>query len=472
MKQIAYPLAMLCWVLVQHYTALAQMQVKTPHLSVEDQTWIEQNMEQYMEEYEIPALVVGIVKEGEIVGFLSRGHKKKGNGTPVDEHTIFQLASLTKSFTGILANHLIAEGKIVPEHSIVDYLPESLSLQTKEKLRPVKVSHLLHHRSGIPRSTLNGPKTPFGTPMKGGYTEAELLENLDLLSLEFEPGERFNYSNFGFSLLGYLLERASDMPYADLIQIYISDPYKLESTSPNLSPSQLESLATPYRPEWPFTKTRPWEFGRLVAAGGMYSSVSDLAHLMVAQMEAYEQFEMDGQAHPLVLTKEKQAMGSGFYGYGFMENRSAIDTSVRHFGHGGDIDGFVSNYSFCPEKKTGLIMLSSKGGRWFWELERQINKRLLGFPIPDAVPVSKEVLKKYVGEYQFKNILLTITLKGDQLWTQTPNRPRHKLYAASETEFFYKAFDAEFRFVLDDQGEIDQIFYTQNGKTTEPEKVK
>lgn len=460
------------WALLSCTYGQAQMQLHPEEISDTDRAWIERNMDEYMEENAIPALAIGIVKNGQVAAFISKGRMKKGSKVAVSEHTVFQLASLTKSFTGILTNHLIDEGKIDIAQSIITYLPNSLSAETKEKLAPVKVYHLLHHRSGIPRDALNGPNTPFGLPMKGGYTEEELLENLELISLRFEPGDRFEYSNFGFSLMGYLLAQASGMSYDELVQKYIANPYNMSCTTTELSEEQQQQLATPYRPEWPFIKTKPWEFGLLAPAGGMYSSVSDLAKLMSAQMKAYEQFYQNDQTHPLILTAQKQKMGRGFYGFGFMENKSSIDSTITHFGHGGDIDGFVSNYSFSPEKNIGLIMLSSKGGRWFWELEVQINKRLLGFPTPDAIQLDKGMLKKYVGEYQFKDVLLRIELKNNQLWTQTPNASKQKLYAASETAFFYKAFDAQFKFMLDDKGEIEKILYTQNGKSTEPEKVK
>ena len=446
-------------------------------LSEEEITWIEQTITSHVEEYNIPSLVVGIIKEGKVARYFSTGTRDRKSTQRVNEHTIFQLASLTKSFTAILANYMINEGKLDLEESIITYLPQSLPTATLEKLRPITVEHVLQHRAGLPRGAQNEPKTPFGLPLKASdYSEADLLENLNLLELQYEPDTKWDYSNFGYSLMGYLLERVSGLSYEALIQQYIAEKLNMPHTTISLTATQQKHLATPYRPDMRNMKTRPWEFGKLVAAGGIFSSVSDLSQLMIKQMEAYENYEQAGSLSPFILTHHKKPMGKSgypYYGFGCFENQSSIDTSLIHYGHSGDVDGYASQFSFVPSKKTGIIMLTSCGGTWFWTLDRLLQKKILGLPIRQEIELSPQQLKKYVGKYKFEpDLVLTMTRKGNQLYTQTPGFPKHKLFAEAENKFFYKAFEAQFEFDLNNQGEIVNIKYTQNGKSVYPQKIK
>ena len=346
-----------------------------------------------------------------------------------------------------------------------------------KKLSPITIRDVLHHRSGLPRNAQNEPPTPWGKPLKAAdYGEAELLENLNLLEIQFEPDSSWAYSNFGYSLIGYILERASGKTYEELLQKYVGNQFGMQSTTTVLAKAKAKGLAQPYRTDLRSWKTKPWEFGKLVAAGGAFSTVADLSRLMIQQMEDYESFQISGDATPLVLTKHKKSMsslGNMFYGFGFMETRSTIDTTIFHLGHGGDVDGFVSNYSFAPARKTGLVMLSSSGGGWFWELERIIMQKVLDMPMREEVKVEKHILKNYIGKYQFESgTELEIMLKGDQLWSKVPGAPRHRLYSEGENKLFYKAFDAQFEFILDEQGQVAKTIYHQNGKTTNPRKIK
>ena len=445
-------------------------------IAAKDLAWIKNSLTDYVDKYEIPAVAVGIVKDGSVEAFLSVGTLKKRSDQKVNEHTLFQLASLSKSFTGIMANQLMMEGKLDTSASITHYLKGSLSPEAERKLEVITIKDVLLHQSGIPRGPKNGAKTPFGLPAKKDYDESDMLKGLELIITEFEPGEKFSYSNFGYGILGYILERITGQSYEALLQERIVKRYGLSATT-TLYPAPHENpLATPYIPGFGI-KTSPWKFGKLVGAGGVFSNIHDLSKLMIAQMNDYQLYESTGKLSPLILNHTTRPMnnsGSVWYGFGMIGSQSPIDSTIRHLGHSGDVDGFASSYSFCPEKQTGLIMLTSSGGRWFWEMERQINKKLLGLPVYEEVKIDPEILARYTGTYRFKQVDLKIWMKNDELWSQTLSKgsPRHRLFAAAENKLFYKAFDAEFEFVLDENDQIEKIIYTQSGRTSIPTKIK
>lgn len=453
------------------YTIQAQSAPTSPA----DLAWIDRTMERYMAEYSIPALVAGIVRNGRVETVISKGVLSRESGKQVNEHTIFQLASLSKSFTGMLANHLIAEGKLDVNASITQYLPPEVSETARQRLAHLTLRDILHHYAGLPRNAPSIQPTPNGRPLTRAYTETDLIHDLNNLKLNANEEPRFSYSNFGFGLAGYILEQASGKAYETLVQNYIAGKTGMINTTTTLNARQKAQLATPYLPHKRQKETQAWVFGKMAPAGGVFSTVSDLCQLMIQQMEAQQQYEATGTACPLVLNHDKAPMGSSghsFYGYGVMESRNAVDTNIIHLGHGGDVDGFVSNYSFAPRQNVGLIMLSSSGGAWFWELERIINMKLLGLPVRETVQLDRKILKRYVGKYDFGHLVLTISRKGDQLWTQTPGYPKQKLYAAAENKFFYHAFDGQIEFVLNEDNEIERVIYTQDGQKTYPRKVK
>ena len=454
----------------------AQMQQPNTPPS-EKWAWMRHTIDTYTEAHNIPSLVVGIIEEGKVVQYFTKGTLHRKSTQAVDEHTIFQVASLSKSFTAILANYMIEEGKLKLGESIMTYLPQTLPTATQEKLRPITVQNVLNHRAGLPRSAENEPKTPWGRPLKASdYSETDLLENLTLLELQYEPDSQWAYSNFGYSLMGYLLERVSGMSYEALLQSYIAEKLNMPHTTISLTEAHHQHLATPYRTDIRGMKTRPWEFGKLVAAGGVFSSVADLSQLMSKQLEAYKHYQQTSLPNPFILTHHKKSMGKSgypYYGFGCFENQSSLDSTVILYGHSGDVDGYASQFSFVPSRNVGIIMLTSSGGTWFWTLDRLLHKKLLDFPIRQEIQLPAKHLKKFEGKYRFnEDLVLTISRKGNQLYTQTPGFPKHKLYAETENKFFYKAFEAQFEFEVNRQGEIAKTLYSQNGATHYPEKIK
>ena len=276
-------------------------------------------------------------------------------------------------------------------------------------------------------------------------------------------------------MIGYLLERASGKPYESLLQEYICRPNGMLSTTSDLEKAKTNHLAVPYMPYRKGKETIPWEMGKLSSAGGIFSSVQDLSKLMAAQLEAYRQFLGANVENPFVLTRHKvpfNPSGRPYYGFGCFEDHFDRDSALIFYGHSGDVDGFASEYNFFPNQDVGLILLTSKGGRWFSELNRQLLKMLLGRPDPPIVEVSNQELKRYVGEYDFGDVVLTIFKKGNQLWTKTPNFPPHKIYPATANKFFYRSFDAQFEFILNPQKKLEKVIYTQNGKSVSPQKIK
>lgn len=466
MKKSVFLIALLTCTLYHSSVTIAQST---------DLDWINRTMDRYMAKNDIPALAAGIVRDGRVEAIIPKGTMSRKSTRAIQESTQFQIASLSKTFTGLIASHLAAEGRIDLQASITDYLPPSVSGAVRQQMSELTLRDVLHHHAGLPH---NGPSlqpTPGGQPLTRPYTEQDLIKDLNNLQLKANQPASFSYSNFGYGLAGYLLEQASGRTYEQLLQTYVAEQIDMSHTTSLLTNVRQDQLPTPYMPHRRKKATQAWVFGKLAPAGGLFSTIPDLCRLMIRQIEAYRKYGQTEQAGPYILTQDKRPMdksGHTYYGYGMIESRNTADTTILQLQHSGDVDGFVSSYRFSPTRGVGLVLLSSSGGTWFWELERMLNMKLLGLPIRKAVSVDKKVLKRYVGKYDFGHLVMTISRRGDQLYTQTPGFPKQKLYPEAENKFFYHAFDGQIEFVLNPKREIEKVIYTQNGRTAYPKKVK
>ncbi len=337
---------------------------------------IQNIIDAYVTDNDIPAVVVGLVEKGEVKSILSTGFLERNKPQQAEGNSIFQIASLSKTFTGIIARSLEEDGIINLDAKAASFFPKNTSPIILEKLQSISVKDLLLHQAGLPRDAKNLKRKMFGGSVIGTYSEADLFDDLKKMQFEFESRTQWSYSNLGYSCVGYIMEQASGKSFEELLKKYVSNKFGLKNTSIHLNEKQQqEQLATAYRPEWNTMSIQSSDFGKQNPASGIYSSVEDLTQLMIFQMEAYTNIEATN--NPLLLTQEKRPLGeagkSPNYGYGFFEFLKNKNLNTLHLGHNGDFDGFASCYVFFPNLDVGLVMLTTSGGKWFWEMEQRIH---------------------------------------------------------------------------------------------------
>lgn len=335
---------------------------------------IKTGLDSTMKAENIPAVSIGIIRDGALLLHTGLGLLERGQDKKVNEQTIYQIGSLSKMFTGIIANHLTSAGKLDLQESILTYLPATISAKAKKRLAGVTVEHLLLHRSGIRRDPPTNRRKNGNAPLLIEYTEADMIHDLNKLTLKSAPGAEVRYSNYGYAVLGYICEQAGGMEFPALVKKYVTEPYGLTNTFLYPNDEQKTCIPMPYQPNHRERKTAPWKMGKLAPAGGIFSNTTDLLKLMSRQMESYRQFLETGRRDALVLTNQNDPVGL-HYGYGLYKNVKADRT---FYFHGGDLDGFSSVYIFSPENNFGLIILTSSGGSWIhygltdWIMDRLV----------------------------------------------------------------------------------------------------
>jgi CubicO group peptidase (beta-lactamase class C family) len=326
---------------------------------------IEKAIDEEMKAQALPGLAFGIVIDGELVFSKGFGVTVPGGKVP-DADTVYRIGSITKSFTGLAALALRDAGTLQLDDPLAKWIPEAAQLVYPSRdSTAITLRQLANHTSGLPRM---GPFEP-----ENGPTEDVVVKALPKLALETAPGSNWKYSNLGFSLLGIALGRAAKTPYHDVIAAHILKPLGMTATvwthegiGDRLAPPVIPG------PKGPTTRPNPpARLGAADGAGGIFSSVRDMAKYVAFQLAAYPPRSATDTGLRRATVREAHATGvpSGFkhtppamamsYGYGWSRFETCeLDDIV---GHNGAIDSYRSEIRFSPSRGVGVIVLTNFG---------------------------------------------------------------------------------------------------------------
>lgn len=306
---------------------------------------------------------------------------KKGYGQaniewdiPNKPDTKFRLGSISKQFTALLIVKLAEEGKIKLDVPITTYLP-NYPKATGDK---ITVHNLLTHTSGIPNYT-SFPN--FGKDLsRNPFSPEEFVKKFENLPLEFTPGEKFSYSNSGYFLLGYIIEKVSGKSYEQFLQETILKPLKMTNTGYDHSDIILKNRAAGYEKQGKKMVNASYiDMSLPYAAGSLYSTVEDL---YLWDQALYSTKLLSATSMEL-LFKIQFSEGNQAYGYGWFINEITNPTTkekIKVVEHGGGINGFNTNISRIPTDKILIVLLNNTGRTVLGEMNEAIRNILYNQP--------------------------------------------------------------------------------------------
>lgn len=305
-----------------------------------------------------------LAEKGNLTGSVLVSHNgmvfSKGYG-PADKdlhipntaRTRFRIGSNTKQFTAMGILILQERGKLHVQDHICLYIPNC-----PRDWQSITLQQLLIHTSGIPDYT-NFPD--FAVTWNNPVTPEQLIERFKNRPLNFPPGKKWSYSNSGYVLLGYIIERVSGQSYASFLQQNIFTPLNMRDTGYDSSSQHLPEHATGYYAG--YIKPEPYNIGVVYAAGALYSSVQDLniwdqaleRHQFVSQAALQDMFtpHIPCPAGGCLLHTD---LG---YGYGWFIAGEPLGKLVYHLGR---IDGFFTFNGFYPTQNIDVVVLSNLEG--------------------------------------------------------------------------------------------------------------
>lgn len=297
---------------------------------------------------------------------------KKGFGSanmewniPNQTDTKFRLGSISKQFTALLIVKLAEEGKIKLDVPITTYLPD----YPKANGDKITIHHLLTHTSGIPNYT-SAPNF-FKDKSRNPYSPEEFVKTFSSLPLEFTPGEKFNYSNSGYFLLGYIIEKISGKTYEQYLQEIIFTPLKMVNSGYDHSDIILKNRAAGYEKQGKAIRNAPYlDMSLPYAAGSLYSTVEDL---FLWDQALYTNKLLTPKSMESLFKPYIKAW-NGFYGYGWStyEVPNGENSKLSIIEHGGGINGFNTIISRIPADKNLVVLLNNTGGTALGEMNKAI----------------------------------------------------------------------------------------------------
>jgi CubicO group peptidase (beta-lactamase class C family) len=377
-----------------------------------------------------------------------------------DQNSVFQIGSVTKQFTSTVIQKLQMEGKLSVKDKLSKYFPQYAYADK------ITIENLLNHVSGIYNYT-NDPVF-----MKDHITEnlkqEEFWKMIKDKPLDFEPGTKFNYSNSGYHLLGYIIEKVTAQPYEAVVRKYLFEPAGMTHSGFDFThlPSPNKSIGYMTLSKEVHTLAPIVDSSVAFSAGAIYSTIHDLYNWNTALNS--------GKIIPLNILEKSYTPFRDKYGYGFF-----IDSiyGKRRISHGGGIHGFVSDLTYMPEEKINVVIISNR----MTDLA-PVNNDLLAILYNQPYKISQElkeikvdsvVLNKYVGEYELApTFKITVTQVNGALKAQATGQSQFDLFAKNENFFFYKVVDAQIEFIKNDKGEVEKLILHQNGRHTPANKVK
>jgi CubicO group peptidase (beta-lactamase class C family) len=354
-------------------------------------------VERVRKQFDVPGIAVAIVKDGRVV--LERGYGVREQGKPgaVTATTPFAIASNTKAFTAASLSILADEGKLRLDDRVIDHLPW-FRMSDPYVTGEMRIRDLLAHRSGLTLGAgdlLYWPTT--------GYDTRQVVERLAKVPLNGGFRDRYAYDNILYAVAQLVIEQVSGQSYAAFLQQRIFDPLGMDGTRFNADTLTAADAPAIGHALYDFKDLRPiaepttWRNNS--GAGGIYSSVHDMAKWMQLQLaggtlpdgtqvfSAARQHEMWSVITPIPIAEpavpELAAAKPGFAGYG--EGWSLSDyRGHKLVWHTGGWPGMVSRLTLLPEQKLGVIVLTNQEvGAAFNALTLQVLDAYLGAPATD-----------------------------------------------------------------------------------------
>ncbi len=370
---------------------------------------------QLMAKLGVPGVALGVLQEGrEHVAGL--GVTSLENPLPVTADTLFQVGSITKTFTGTALMRLAEAGRVRLEDPVRKYLPE-FRVKSEDVSAAVTVRHLLTHTAGWVGDRFDD----FGL---GDDALARMVASLADLPQITPPDTVWAYNNAGFYVAGRIVEVVTGKPYEAALKELVLDPLGLEHAyffaqdviSYRFAVGHLTGEAGPF-------VARPWALPRCAnPVGGLITTVRELFKYARLHLGRGPEL-LKPESRRLMQTPVCEADASRLMGLTWFIQPVAGD--IRLVGHGGGTNGQITLFNFVPDRDFAVAVLtnSDRGGVINAEVTRWAVEAFLGaaWPEPEIYNLPPDRLATYAGRYEGVLSDIELVLAGDSLiLKQTP----------------------------------------------------
>jgi CubicO group peptidase (beta-lactamase class C family) len=410
-----------------------------------------------------------VSQKGQILLNKGYGFKNVAVNSLNDSNSIFQIGSITKSFTAIIILKLQEEGKLSVQDKLSTFFPDY------PKGDKISIHNLLTHTSGIYNYTNDideGDTAIVCYPV----SKDRVLDVFKNKPLAFKPGKYFQYCNSGYFLLGMIIEKVTGKPYETVVREMIFNPLQM-----NHSGFDFKNLIDKNKTQGYVLLSRDTvkinytvDSTVYYSAGGIYSTSTDM-YKWAKAIANHELLNENSWKRAFTPYQEN-------YGYGFWINQNINEKNFIR--HDGGLLGFTSDFIYFPDDNITVILLNNTGnyGNNLTPVTMWLSVIVFGLPYsnwqtqPTNLKISDTTLRKYVGTYIADNkIKIFITLQDGQLFGASDSKqsvPKSPVFPLSETKFFLKDFNIISEFITDKNGNVVKLVTHEIGKDFELKKIE
>ena len=425
-------------------------------LNAQQEMSLQKKVDDYLNVYLQMNLFSGsvlIAEKGQVLAKGNYGYANAAFDIGNSMETKFRLGSLTKVFTAVAILQLVDEGKLKLNDPLSKFISDYPGGTA------ITVENLLTHSSGIPNHTefedFNGERRVYL------HTLAQTINTFKNKTLNFSPGEKTEYSNSNYILLGYILEKVRKMSYEECILQYITEPLGMRNTGYEHPDKMIKEFANGYilrNNELQNSKYR--DMSNAHASGALYSTTSDL-------------YLLDRALYTNTLISERSRK---LMNIPFKDNFTCGWGTASIFDHemvsiAGRIEGCATNFSrFCKDSIC-IIILSNFENAPINRINRDLIALVFNqdYSAPDVektIALAETTLKAFAGTYELKpGFNFKITFEEKRLFCQPTKQPKLEMFAVSGTDFLLIDVPAHIEFELDSEGNSQKLILKQ-GKSS------
>ncbi|MFD5593411.1 serine hydrolase domain-containing protein [Streptomyces griseorubiginosus] len=410
-------------------------------------------------EFGVPGVAVGVL-QGDREIYASHGVTSLSNAVPVDEKTLFPVASVSKTFTATALMRLVAEGKVDLHAPVRRYVPE-LKLADERAAARITVLNLLNHTAGLDWNLIDDGE--------GDRSLAGLVAKLSQLPLIAPPGVRASYSQAGYNLAGRIIEKVTGLPFEQAMASLVLEPVGLSDTVYGLSEVMIRKFAVGHHrgDDGELRPARPWGAFKEGArgdnpGGGLASSTSDLLRWARFQLGHGEGVLPAAELHRMreqTVELRASTLGDGFGICWFLHELDGLHA----IGHGGSGNGQFAELLIVPERDFAVVSLANAGPdgysfnqcvvRWVLENYLGVVERTV-----EPVPYDEGQAQQFIGRYEIDAMNLDIATDGTRLTLGVGIKPEIREASDEEMPPDHPAADIGFL-----PGDGDEYIVTTGG---------
>ncbi len=321
----------------------------------------------------IVGLAAVVVRDGEVTFFDTYGVRELAGDDPIDQSTVFRIASLSKGFASSAVAQFIEDGRLSLSDGVSSYVPE-LRLKNRSQLKNLTLENVLSHRTSL-------PPYAYDNLLEAGIEPVEILGEFGGVDPICPVGQCYAYQNVMYDIAARVIEQTDGRSYADVIETAFFNSLSMERASFGLQNLKLDdNWARPHRRR----RGQAWRVGgvkeayyRVPAAGGVNASIIDMAEWLKAQMgyapdvisaDVLAMTHAERVPTPAEVRRLRSVMklDAAHYGLGWRIYEYAGERVVKH---SGSVDvGYGAQIAFLPERNVGFVLLTNSRSRQFWEI--------------------------------------------------------------------------------------------------------